>query len=264
MATDPLASLYSDPLVLGVVALGFMTVIAFLVSSYLVRLKSSGRSSEPFEKTNISDILKPIFDQKLKVWGSPNGSPIRKDYKTLGIVHRDLTVGGRHAEDADVPDEALSDLLDKGILSEKQVESIKDHLDEPCKLFHVRKPGLLNKWQFYIFDVLMGRESYGFKLLVPETDVKDTPRGIILIDKDVEIEPFIGMWVANRAASFAVISAASFRQLYEQALEDHLNYHYQVNHFDAEFSQTLQRLEKLAELDARRFGGSMMDDISNT
>lgn len=269
MATDPVSSFITSPGVMATIGFGFGAILVLWIFQKFDVFQ--GTDWEKFQPKSMEDLVKPKIDNTVKSWGSPNNSKIRKDLRTIGICHRMTSMSEIPASDPRPGDgereEKLSDsekdrIMDE-MIGQHEKTVVSEYSSEPVRILWIKPKSLILRPMFYLIDVLFDSDVLGKKMIVPESKIRDTPKGVIQISRDVEFTPFAGLEMAKDKSSFAAVSGVSFQALYEQGLEDQQNYHKQVNHFASQFNQTLQKLEKQADIERAKYSNSLDSDLTN-
>lgn len=263
----------SNPIFLTVVVFGAGVTIAGL-AAYLFIYATRQSKEDKFEKESLEKMIYPFFRKQGSTWGSVNGSVLRKDMRDVGIVTKDMTIkakpthgDGTEKEDQDksyIEKDKLENLLDQTSLPEEVKDAynkIENKGSIDCKLLEVRNKGVIGSYMYFLGELLNNSAGRNY-MVIPEEHIESTPETII-IDKDLEIVPFAGLWIAKSYPAFEVLKSAVYKQLYETSLEDQANYHRQVHNFASQHKQELEKLEKLYNLRNNKYGEGLKDDLED-
>ena len=262
----------NNPMVfVGVVLLGIMSLVVLVVVAVMKRLNGQ-KDKEIFEHQDIEKLIKPEIRKLLDYWGTSIDQVLRYRFDEKGVVFKqldltqDIEKSGDYDDDADVEveidDSKLEEDYEEGRIGERVYNLLKKYKSEPVHILMTRPQGFLNKIKWVVGEKIMNQDELVSRILiVPERLLRDDV-GYLTIKKNADFRRFAGMDVAVESSSFRFIESIGFKNLYSQSLQDQQNYHKQVNFYSSRFSQELQKLEKISNLEKEKYAGKNVDLVN--
>lgn len=256
MATDPTAALYTTEFALIAGGAVFLAGIAYF--SYAV-FKNHGRKDKEFKKEDLENMVAADLYERASKLGVPVDGKLRYNLRDVGTIWKRLKV--RHGSDSDISSEFAERLDMWGYERDEVADDMKENGIVPHDVFIVRPSGIIGYALWMVTDRLLGFRQFTDTYIVPHVFVTGNSDGSITVEEHVEFSRVAGTYVANLDPSLAMIESAVFKNTYEQALENHANYQKKINFFSDDHSMRMQRIEKEAEEERKKYDRGTASDM---
>lgn len=262
----------NNPMILiGVILLGIMSLVVLVVVGIMKRLNGQ-RDKEIFEHQDIEKLIKPEIRKLIDYWGTSISQTLRYRFDEKGVVFKqldltqDVNKDGDYDGDADsevsINEEQLEQDYEDGRISKRVYKLLKEYKSEPVHILVTRPQGVLNTIKWIVGEKIMNQDNLVSRIIiVPERLLRDDV-DYLTITKNADFRRFAGMDVAVESSAFRFIESIGFKNLYSQSLQDQQNYHKQVNFYSSRFSQELQKLEKISDLESQKYAGKNVDLVN--